>query len=110
MKKISVSMLRDCIVEVLDESNKDDLNESIDHDAVKNIVTAASKLLSAVEAFRDSANGSMTSSVVPQLDQLQGALENMVENPGSYVDRNEPQKKITLRVSKDEVVLLRFLR
>ena len=74
------------------------LRESIDHAAIRDVVTGASKLLAAVEAFKSSASPSATNAVTPHLDELAKVLEDMVSTPGSYVPKQKVQpKKVTLR-------------
>lgn len=79
------------------------LRESVDHEGVKTVVTAASKLLKVAEAFKADATLAMTNAVTPGLDQLISTLEDMVSNPASYVDKPKVEpRRIKLRAVKDE--------
>jgi hypothetical protein len=79
------------------------LQEQVDHSGIRDVVNNASKLLAAVEAFRDNAAPTMISSVTPQLDQLASILEDMVSTPGSYVMKPKVEpKKVSLRVVNSE--------
>jgi len=87
--RISESHLRKLVVEELRA-----LNEHIDHEGVKIVVTAASKLLKAVEDFNDSANSTMTNALEPDLGSVMQQLESMINNPSSYLDKPKPVKKV----------------
>jgi hypothetical protein len=60
-------------------------NENVDHAGIRDIVNHSSKLLAAVESFREAAAPAVVNAVTPGLDQLAATLEDMVSNPGSYV-------------------------
>lgn len=96
--KIDESILREIIVEELTA-----LREAVDHEGVKTVVTNASKLLKALEAFKSKdPTPAMLNAVTPHLDTLIGTLEAMIANPSSYVMkiRKEP-KTVRLRAVKD---------
>jgi hypothetical protein len=79
------------------------MNEQVDHAAIKDIVTGASKLLAAVEAFKKSAGPAATNAVTPHLGALEKTLEDMVGTPGSYVSKPKVEpKKVSLRAVKGE--------
>lgn len=82
---------------------KNNLKEDVDHEGISDVVAAASKLLSAVKKFGESATGQMTHAVTPHLDKLRQVLEDMVQTPGSYVKVIPPKKKIvSLRAIQGE--------
>lgn len=79
------------------------MNEGVDHEGVKTVVTAAAKLLKATEAFKKQANVTMTNAVNPYFDRVVEYLEDMISNPSSYVDRpRAPAKRVKLRKVNDE--------
>lgn len=76
------------------------LHEQVDHEGAKRVVNAASKLLKAIEAFKDDPTPTMVDATTPHLDVLYSTLEDMVSNPGSYVVQVKsptPKKRIKLR-------------
>lgn len=70
------------------------MQEGVDHKSINSIVTVASKLLAAVEAFKERAPHAAINAVTPHLAEIEKALENMVSSPGSYVPqlKKEPQR------------------
>lgn len=79
------------------------VHEQVDHSSIRDIVNIASKLLAAVEGFKEKAPPSAMNAVTPQLTDLQKTLENMVSTPGSYVTKikAEPQH-VSLKPVKSE--------
>jgi hypothetical protein len=79
------------------------LAESVDHKSINSVVGVASKLLAAVEAFKEKAPHAAVNATTPHLAELEKVLENMVSSPGSYVPlpKKEPQKVSLKAVSKD---------
>lgn len=69
-------------------------NESVDHNGIKEVVTGASKLLAAIESFKDSAPDAAINAVTPHLTALEGVLEDMVNTPGSYVTKAKIEPKV----------------
>lgn len=95
---ISIDRLREIIMEEYSVS----VNEQIDHAGAKTVVTAASKLLKGIEAYKKSATGTMQSAIGNALAGIETQLEDMISTPGSYVDKPKPEpKKVTLRAVKD---------
>ncbi len=96
--KITESDLRQFIVDELSQ-----LREGVDHEGVKHVVTAASKLLKACEAFKDDPTVAMTNATTPHLDKLISVLESMISAPGSYVNpaKPKPKKVVKLRRSPE---------
>lgn len=79
------------------------VHEAVDHKSINSVVGVASKLLAAVEAFKEKAPPAAINAVTPQLGQLEKTLENMVSTPGSYVPvpKKEP-KHVSLKPVKSE--------
>lgn len=77
------------------------LSERVDHAGINKVVTGASKLLAAVEAFKESAPPSAINAVTPHIDELERVLEDMVSTPGSYVPKPKVEpKKVSLKAVK----------
>lgn len=96
--KIKLNDLRRIIREELTT-----VNEAVDHAGIRDVVTGASKLLAAVEAFKTSAPVSVVHAVTPHIDILEKVLEDMVSTPGSYVPKKKLEpKKVSLKAVKSE--------
>lgn len=77
------------------------LTERVDHAGINKVVSGASKLLAAVEAFKESAPPSAINAVTPHIDELERVLEDMVSTPGSYVPKPKVEpKKVSLKAVK----------
>jgi len=99
MKKITLPQLKKIIAEELKLS----LTEAVDHKSVANVATAASKLLTAVEAFKKTASASMINAMTPHLGEVEEVLSSMIEAPGSYVEQPKPAvKKVSLKPAAPE--------
>ena len=96
--KISLVRLRQIIK---DELVQNSVNEVVDHNGIRDIVTIASKLLAAVEDFKEKGSPAAINAVTPHLGEIEKTLENMVSAPGSYVaaPKKEPQM-VSLKPAK----------
>ena len=93
--KISLERLREIIKEEVA------INEQVDHGGIRDIVISASKLLAAVEGFKEKASPSAINAVTPHLGALEKVLEDMVSSPGSYVVKPKAEpKKVSLKPVK----------
>lgn len=72
------------------------LKESVDYSSIKNVVTGAEKLLSAIDAFKSTVPSAAINAVTPDIDNLKKMLEQMITNPDSYVEKNNV-KKVSLK-------------
>ncbi len=99
--KISLVRLKQLIGEELQK-----VTEQVDHKSISDIVGVASKLLAAVEAFKEKAPPAAVNATTPHLAELERVLENMLSSPGSYVPRvkKEP-KRVTLKATKSEGIV-----
>lgn len=98
MTTITPQRLRELVQEELQK-----VSEAVDHKSINDIVNVASKLLSAVEAFKQKAPPSAVNAVTPHLGEMEKILENMVESPGSYVARPKLEPKVvSLKAVKKE--------
>lgn len=80
------------------------MREAVDHTAIRDVVTGASKLLAAVEAFKKTAPPSAVNAVTPHVDEMQRVLEDMVSTPGSYVPKPKVEpKRVSLKPVKNTV-------
>ena len=86
---VSLERLKAIIAEEIDK-----VNEQVDHKTINSIVGVASKLLAAVEQFKEKAPPAAINATTPHLGELEKVLENMLSSPGSYVPRvkKEPKK------------------
>lgn len=88
---------------IREELKKKRLAEEVDHAGIRDVVNGASKLLAAVEAFKGSASPSMIHAVTPHIDAINAVLEDMVNTPGSYVQKVKAEPKVVqLRPVKSE--------
>ena len=95
---VSLDRLKQIIAEEIDK-----VNEQVDHKTINSIVGVASKLLAAVEAFKEKAPPAAINATTPHLGELERVLENMLSTPASYVPRvkKEP-KKVSLSAKKGD--------
>ena len=95
MPKITETMLKKIISEEIAQ-----VLESSAHDAGAKVMSSASKLLSAIESFREAATGSASAEVSPHLDDLETSLKRIVDSPMQFVDVPKPvAKKVSLKPS-----------
>ena len=99
MANVTEKRLREIVVEELIA-----VKEGVDHGGIRDVVNSASKLLKAVEAFKEKASPTVQQAVSKNLVALEKALENMVSNPGSYTELPaKPRRVIKMKpVSSDE--------
>jgi hypothetical protein len=88
---------------IKDEIKKSSVTEAVDHKGISSIVGVASKLMAAVETFKEKAPPAAINALTPHLGELEKMLEHMVSNPGSFVPtpKKVPQK-VTLKATKSE--------
>jgi hypothetical protein len=93
--KISLEELRKIVNEELSL-----VKEELDHNSVKSVVNAASNLLKALDTFSKSEpTAAMSTGTGSYIDALRKSLEDMIQNPVSYVDR-PPPRVITVKKPK----------
>lgn len=81
------------------------IDEAVDHKSINSIVAVASKLLAAVEGFKEKAPPAAVNAVTPHLSELEKVLENMLSSPGSYVAKPKIEPKtVSLKAVKKENV------
>jgi hypothetical protein len=79
------------------------VTEAVDHASIRDVVNVASKLLAAVEMFKEKASPHAINAVTPHIGTLEKVLEDMVSTPGSYVQKPKVEpKKVSLRAVKGE--------
>jgi hypothetical protein len=69
--------------------------ESIDHEGIRLVVDASARCMSAIEEFEKKMTPEMANSASSCLEELKTCLTGMIENPGSYVQKNK--KVISLK-------------
>lgn len=104
--KISEKRLREIVIEEFKASRQQtQVQEAVDHAGISAVVAAASKLMAAIDAFKQKAAPAAINALTPGLGQLEKTLEDMVSTPGSYVAKPKVEpKKVSLRAVKGEGV------
>jgi hypothetical protein len=99
--KISALRLRQLIAEELERITE--LNDGPDYKAANSLHSAALKLMTAIEAFKEKAPPAAINSATPHLGQLEVVLRNMLDNPGSYIPKPKKEPKVvSLSAKKDK--------
>lgn len=93
---MSVTKLTDIMRTVSAEAHRLALREdaSVDHEQIGSVVAAASKLASAVKAFKDKAPPGAIHALSRELDTMMKTLDNMAVNPATYVSRERKHVKL----------------
>jgi hypothetical protein len=100
MAKIGISRLKTIIREELQN-----IYEGADEDAASKIMSGASKLLNAIESFKETASEKVKAEVGSNLDGVEQLLKRIVASPLQYVDVTAPGPKVvSLKPQKKEVV------
>jgi hypothetical protein len=93
--KISLPRLRKIIREELE------VNESVDHKGINSVVNGASKLLAAIESFKEKAPPAAINALTPHLGEVEKMLEHMVSTPGSFVPAPKKEaQRVSLKATK----------
>lgn len=99
MPKIGLDRLKKIIREELEN-----LYEGEDHDSASKIMSSATKLLNAIESFKESASEKVKAEMV-DLEKVEQILQRVISSPMQYVDTSKPPaKKVSLRPQKTNVV------
>lgn len=100
MAKIGISRLKKIIHEEISL-----LREGEDHDSASKIMSSATKLLSAIETFKETASEKAKAEMGTNLEGVEQLLNRIVASPMQYVDATKPPaKKVTLKAQKPDVV------
>lgn len=100
MTKIGLRQLKEMIKEELEI-----LREGDDHDAAVRIMTSASKLLKAIDNFKENSSEKSRSEMGQHLEEIEKTLKRIVASPLHYVDATKPApKKVTLKPQKEKLV------
>jgi len=95
--KVTLERLKQLIAEEIQA-----INEQVDHKTINSIVGVASKLLAAVEAFKEKAPPAAINACTPHLGELERVLENMLSTPASYVPKVKKEPKVVSLSAKKE--------
>lgn len=99
MPKIALSRIKQIIREELQN-----LDEGQDHDSASKIMSSATKLLNAIESFKDDVSERAKGELGTNLDEVENILNRIVSSPMQYVDVAKPQaQKVTLKPTKTDV-------
>ena len=91
-KKINLTKIRQIVNEEIKK-----IYENQNHEAIKDIVNSASKLLKAIDVFKATAPDMVAASCMLHIDNLEETLNDMISSPGSYVAKEKKIQKVTLR-------------
>lgn len=96
MAKITLQTLKKIIREEVTS-----LREGADHETASKVMSAATKLLSAIETFKESASEKAKAEMGTNLDGVEQLLNRIVASPMQYVDAvKPPAQKVTLKPQK----------
>lgn len=100
MAKIGISRLKTLIREELQN-----IYEGADEDTAAKIMSGASKLLNAIDSFKESSSEKVKAEMGSNLEGVEQLLKRIVSSPMQYVDVVSPgPKKVSLKAKKQEVV------
>lgn len=88
--KVSVNRLKQIIKEELAHKR---MLESVDFEGNKVVVNGAASLLKAITSFESTATPHMINALTPELAGIKETLEQMVDTPGSFVEKKAPERK-----------------
>lgn len=99
--RITQQRLRELISEEIERAV---VNEFVDHSSISSVTAATSKLLAAIDGFKEKAPPAALNAVTPHLSELERVLEDMMTTPGSYVPvpKREPRTVTLSQASKDK--------
>ena len=99
--KITLNRLKTIISEEISMLVNEDSSKS---DKVAKLVMNASKLLKALETFRDNVKDiKAVDAVSPHLESLIGVMDQMVDHASTYVDDPKVQpKRLVFKLSKEK--------
>lgn len=102
MTQVKLKDLRKIVNEELASLNEAAKEQAI-HAAKAAVSSAASKLLSALEDFKELATPAAMGAVTPHLTELEKMLEHMTDAPGAYVAKPKMEpKKVSLKPAKED--------
>lgn len=97
MPKIALNTLKRIIREEMSS-----LREGQDHDTAAKIMSSASKLLSAVEDFKESSSEKVRAEIMTHVEEVEKVLNRIMASPMQYLDAvKPPQQKVTLKSKKE---------
>jgi uncharacterized damage-inducible protein DinB len=101
MAKIELNRLQKIIREELAN-----LHEGADHDSAAKIMSAATKLIKAIDSFKEASSEKAKSELGSSLDSVEQTLSRIVSSPMQYVDATKPpEKKVTLKPQQKSSVV-----
>lgn len=96
MPKIGLEKLKKIIQEEMLN-----LHEGADHDTAAKIMSGASKLLKAIEAFKNTASEKVKAEMGSNLEEVEKLLNRIAASPMQYVDATKPTaRKVSLKPQK----------
>ena len=101
MPKIELNKLKNIIREEISK-----IREGADHDAASKNMSGATKLLNAIESFKESASEKAKAEMNTHLEEIEKLLSRIIASPMQYVDSVKPPsaKKVSLKPTKSNLV------
>lgn len=100
--KLKLKDLRRIVNEELSSLNEAAKEQAV-HAAKAAVSSAASKLLSALEDFKENATPAAMGAAMPHLGELEKILDHMTDAPGAYVMKPKVEpKKVSLKPVTDD--------
>lgn len=96
--KISALRLRQLIAEELELITE--FNDGPDYKAANSLHSAALKLMTAIQSFKEKAPPAAINSATPHLGHLETVLKNMLDNPASYIPKPKREPKVVSLTAK----------
>jgi molybdenum-dependent DNA-binding transcriptional regulator ModE len=97
MAKIEINRLQKIIREELEN-----LREGADHDSAAKLMSAATKLINAIDSFKEAASEKAKAELDAHLASVEQTLSRIVSSPMQYVDVTKPPvKRVTLKPQKE---------
>ena len=101
MSKIGLDKLKKIIQEEMIS-----LHEGMDHDTAAKIMGGASKLLKAIESFKNTASEKVKAEMGSNLEEVEKLLNRIATSPMQYVDVTKPAaRKVSLKSQKSSPVI-----
>lgn len=98
MSKITITELRKIISEEIKN-----LREGANEDQAAAMASSASKLLKAIESFKEVATAKAKADLGTHVDETEKLLKRIVASPMQYIDAPKPAvKKVTLKPGAEE--------
>ena len=84
------------LIEIIKEEVQrlSEANGNVDHVAIKDVVSQAADMITAIAEFKEEASPAMIHALTPHLENVEKALKDMVSTPGSYVTSPKKEPRV----------------